>query len=92
MVALSRRTGDGRGVSEDTPNPVASDLSSVAGEPRRLVDVREILSPRSPGQGYSEGVEFFVEKRLTSKLYGQSNLSFSRTRHAGLDGCSGPAV
>ena len=27
----------------------------------------------------------FVEKRLTSKLYGQGNLSFSRTRHAGLD-------
>ena len=48
--------------------------------------MREILFPlASAGEGYSEGVEFFVEKRLTSKLYGQGNLSFSRTRHAGLD-------
>ena len=35
-------------------------------------------------------MEFFVEKRLTSKLYGQGNLSFSRTRHAGLDGVRRP--
>jgi hypothetical protein len=46
------------------------------------VCVREILFPlTSTGKGYAEGVEFFGEKRLTSKLYGQANLSFSRTRH-----------
>ena len=54
-------------------------------------DVREILFPlTSAGEGYSEGVELFVEKRLTSRLYGQGNLSFSRTRHAGLDGVRRP--
>jgi hypothetical protein len=35
-------------------------------------------------------VELFAEKRLTSTLYGQANLSFSRTRHAGLDGVLRP--
>ena len=49
-------------------------------------DVREILFPlESVGRGFAEGVEFFIEKRLTAKAYGQANLSFSRTRHAGLD-------
>ena len=54
-------------------------------------DVREILFPLdSVGRGYSQGVEAFVEKRLTDKAYGQANLSFSRTRHAGLDGVLRP--
>jgi hypothetical protein len=67
--------------------PVASDLPTVSlANIGDTFDVREILFPlASAGEGYSEGVEFFVEKRLTSKLYGQGNLSFSRTRHAGLD-------
>ena len=34
-------------------------------------------------------MELFVEKRL-SRLYGQGNLSLSRTRHAGLDGVLRP--
>ena len=33
-----------------------------------------------------------MEKRLTSKLYGQRELSFSRTRHAGLDGVLRPGL
>jgi len=67
--------------------PVASDLPTVSlANIGDTFDVREILFPlSSAGEGYSEGVEFFVEKRLTTKLYGQGNLSFSRTRHAGLD-------
>jgi hypothetical protein len=67
--------------------PVASDLPTVSlANIGDTFDVREILFPlTSAGEGYSEGVEFFVEKRLSSKLYGQGNLSFSRTRHAGLD-------
>ena len=67
--------------------PVASDLPTVSlANIGDTFDVREILFPlTSAGEGYSEGVEFFVEKRLTSKLYGQGNLSWSRTRHAGLD-------
>jgi hypothetical protein len=75
-----------------TDYPVASDLPTVSlANIGDTFAVREILFPlTSAGDGYSEGVEFFVEKRLTSKLYGQGNLSFSRTRHAGLDGVLRP--
>lgn len=75
-----------------TEYPVASDLPSVSlANIGDTFDVREILFPlTSAGEGHSEGVELFVEKRLTSKLYGQGNLSFSRTRHAGLDGVLRP--
>ena len=75
-----------------TDYPVASDLPTVSlANIGDTFDVREILFPlTSAGEGYSEGVEVFVEKRLTSKLYGQGNLSFSRTRHAGLDGVLRP--
>ena len=72
--------------------PVASDLPTVSlANIGDTFDVREILFPlTSAGEGYSEGVELFAEKRLTSRLYGQGNLSFSRTRHAGLDGVLRP--
>jgi hypothetical protein len=72
--------------------PVASDLPTVSlANIGDTFDVREILfALTSAGTGYSEGVELFVEKRLTSRLYGQGNLSFSRTRHAGLDGVLRP--
>ena len=72
--------------------PVAGDLPSVSmANIGDTFDVREILFPlTSTGKGDSKGVEFFVEKRLTSRLYGQGNLSFSRTRHAGLDGVLRP--
>ena len=75
-----------------TDYPVASDLRTVSlANIGDTFDVREILFPlTSAGEGYSEGVELFVEKRLSSKLYGQGNLSFSRTRHAGLDGVLRP--
>ena len=75
-----------------TDYPVASDLRAVSlANIGDTFDVREILFPlTSAGEGYSEGVEVFVEKRLSSKLYGQGNLSFSRTRHAGLDGVLRP--
>ena len=67
--------------------PVASDLRTVSlANIGDTFDVREILFPlASAGRGYSDGVELSVEKRLTSKLYGQGNLSLSSTRHAGLD-------
>jgi TonB dependent receptor/Carboxypeptidase regulatory-like domain/TonB-dependent Receptor Plug Domain len=70
-----------------TDYPVASDLPTVSlANIGDTFAVREILFPlTSAGEGYAEGVEVFVQKRLTSKLYGQGNLSFSRTRHAGLD-------
>ena len=72
--------------------PVASNLPTVSlANIGDTFAVREIIFPlASAGRGHSEGVEFVVEKRLTSKLYGQGNLSFSRTRHAGLDGVLRP--
>ena len=75
-----------------TDYPVASQLPTVSlANIGDTFDVREILFPlTSAGEGYSRGVELFVEKRLSSKLYGQGNLSFSRTRHAGLDGVLRP--
>jgi len=71
---------------------VASDLPTVSlANIGDTFAVREILFPlTSAGKGESKGIEVFVEKRLTSKLYGQGNLSFSRTRHAGLDGVLRP--
>ena len=72
--------------------PVASELPTVSlANIGDTFAVREILFPlTSAGKGYSEGVELLVEKRLTSKIYGQANLSVSRTRHAGLDGVLRP--
>ena len=75
-----------------TDYPVASDLPTVSlANIGDTFNVREILFPlASAGEGYSQGVELFIEKRLTSKLYGQGNLSLARTRHAGLDGVLRP--
>lgn len=72
--------------------PVASELPTLSlANIGDTFDVREILFPLiSTGTGYSQGVEFFVEKRLSAKLYGQGNLSFSRSRHAGRDGVLRP--
>ena len=54
-------------------------------------NVRETLFPMtSEGRGRAEGIELFVEKQLTHKLYGQANLAFARARHAGLDGVRRP--
>jgi hypothetical protein len=54
-------------------------------------NVREILFPlTSSGEGRSTGIELFMEKQLTGRLYGQGNLAFSRTRHAGRDGVLRP--
>jgi outer membrane receptor protein involved in Fe transport len=72
--------------------PVASTLPSVSlANIGDTFDVREILFPlTSAGRGNAYGVELFVEKRLTAKIYGQGNLAFSRTRHAALDGVLRP--
>lgn len=56
-------------------------------------DVRDILYPMtSAGRGDSQGVELFVEKKFSSKWFGQSNLAFQKTRHAGLDGVRRPGA
>jgi len=54
-------------------------------------DVREILFPlTSAGRGRAQGVELFVEKKFTDRWFGQMNVAFSKTRHAGLDGVMRP--
>lgn len=72
--------------------PVASDLPTLSlANIGDTFDVREILFPlTSAGRGRARGIELFVEKRLTAKLYGQANLAFSRTEHAALDGVLRP--
>jgi outer membrane receptor protein involved in Fe transport len=72
--------------------PVARDYPSLSlANVGDTFNVREILFPLlSTGDGYAQGVELFVEKRRTGKLYGQANLAFSKTRHAGLDGVLRP--
>jgi hypothetical protein len=44
----------------------------------------------SAGRGRARGIEFFVEKKLTARLYGQMNFSVSQARHAALDGVLRP--
>ena len=51
----------------------------------------ELLLPYvSAGRGRVRGVELFVERKFSRKWYGQSNLSWSRTRHGGFDGVLRP--
>jgi hypothetical protein len=72
--------------------PVAADLPTVSlANIGDTFDVREILFPlTSAGTGRAQGVELFVQKRLTDKIYGQANLAFSQTEHAALDGILRP--
>lgn len=72
--------------------PVASELPSLSlANIGDTFNVREILFRlTSAGEGTAQGVELFAEQRLTGRIYGQANLSFSRTRHAGLDGVARP--
>ncbi|MCW5966530.1 MAG: TonB-dependent receptor, partial [Bryobacterales bacterium] len=50
-------------------------------------DVSSLLFPiTSAGRGRVRGIEFFIEKKFRDRWFGQANLSFSRTRHAALDG------
>ncbi len=55
--------------------------------------VSDLLLPyASAGRGRVRGVEFFVEKRYRERWYGQANVAYSRTRHAGLDGIMRPGT
>lgn len=49
-------------------------------------DVRDILYPMvSQGRGRARGIELFVEKTYSGDWFGQINVAFSRSKHAGLD-------
>lgn len=55
--------------------------------------VSDLLFPlTSAGRGRVNGIEFFLEKKFTQKWFGQTNLSFSRTRNAALDGIYRPGA
>ncbi len=56
-------------------------------------DVRDILYPMaSAGRGRARGIEVFAEKKSGGKWFGQANLSYSKARHAGLDGVMRPGA
>jgi hypothetical protein len=55
----------------------AGDEYTVAGRLRPLV---------SEGSGVSRGIEFYIQKKLTDKLYGQISYSYSKTEHKALNG------
>lgn len=73
-------------------NPVSLEYPSVSlSNVGDTFNVRSILFPMtSAGRGRVRGIELFVEKKFTRKWFGQANLSWSRTRHAGLDGVFRP--
>jgi outer membrane receptor for ferrienterochelin and colicin len=45
----------------------------------------------SASNGYARGIEFFLHKKLSSKLYGMFNYSFSKIRFMSLDGIERPS-
>ena len=56
-------------------------------------DVRDILYPMtSAGLGESQGIQLFAEKKFSRKWFGQANVTFQKTRHAGLDGLQRPGA
>lgn len=55
--------------------------------------VTDILLPyASAGRGRVRGVELFIEKKFSRRWFGQANVAYSRTRHAGLDGVLRPGT
>lgn len=72
--------------------PVSTDYPSLSlANTGDTFAVSDLLFPMtSAGRGRVRGVELFIEKKFSQKWFGQSNLSFSRTRHAGLDGIMRP--
>jgi len=74
--------------------PVAADYAPVTlANIGDTFDVRESLFPLvSSGRGRAYGVELVLEKMFTDKWFGQANVAFSNTRHAGLDGVLRPGA
>jgi hypothetical protein len=74
--------------------PVASQFPSLSlASVGDTFSTRDILFPlASAGRGRAQGIEFFAEKKFTSRWFGQTNLAFSRTRVAGLDGVMRPGT
>lgn len=55
--------------------------------------VTDILLPyASAGRGRARGIEFLLEKKFSARWYGQTDVSISKTRFAGLDGILRPGT
>lgn len=67
--------------------PVSSQFPSLSlANVGDTFNVRDVLFPMvSDGTGRAEGLELRVENASDGRLFGQANLSVSRTRHAALD-------
>lgn len=74
--------------------PVSADVPSLSlANIGDTFAIRDVLFPlRSTGVGDARGVEFLAERKATpsGRWFGQANLAFSRTRHAGSDGVRRP--
>ncbi len=72
--------------------PVSTDLPTLSlANIGDTFNVRDVLFPMSSdGTGRAEGVEVSFERKPGGRWYGQANLSWSRARHAGLDGVLRP--
>ena len=71
-----------------TKYPVSIDFPSLSlANVGDTFNTRDVLFPMSSdGRGQATGVELMAERKPGGRWYGQANLSFSRARHAGLDG------
>ncbi len=74
--------------------PVATQFPSLSlASVGDTFSTREILFPlTSAGRGRAQGIEIFAEKKFSGRWFGQTNLAFSRTRVAGLDGVLRPGT
>jgi hypothetical protein len=74
--------------------PVSSQLRSFslsnAGDTFAVTDI--LLPYVSAGKGRARGIELLAEKKFGSRWYGQTNVSFSRTKFAALDGIFRPGT
>lgn len=74
--------------------PVSTQFQSFslanAGDTFAVTDI--LLPYASAGRGRARGIEFLVEKKFSSRWYGQTNLSLSKTRFSGLDGVFRPGT
>jgi len=73
--------------------PVASQFPSLSlANVGDTFAVRSILFPlESAGRGSAQGLELYAEKRFGEKWFAIANMSFSKSRQAGLDGIRRPS-
>ncbi|MGE3705119.1 MAG: TonB-dependent receptor [Vicinamibacterales bacterium] len=79
-VEVYRKTYEDYPVARDLPQLSLANIGDT-------FNMSEVLFPLvSGGRGRAQGIEFTAEKGAGGAWWGQANLSYSRARHAGLDG------